>query len=145
MTYEEEKNYLHQKALEFLSDKDYAYAEDGKNHLTLKYCGEDVDTEIESIELVDYVDEEENDCVEVCVRSHSQVYPDNTDLSSLTEFSNEEMKMILDLFGIKYQQPSTDERVAELMEQFNSEFPYGDSLELAMFIYAKAIEDAKNR
>lgn len=34
-----------------------------------------------------------------------------------------------------------DERVRELIEQFNAEFPYGDTYELALFIYQKAQED----
>ena len=35
-----------------------------------------------------------------------------------------------------------EDRVQELLEQFNAEFPNGDSYELALFIYAKALEDA---
>ena len=35
-----------------------------------------------------------------------------------------------------------DNRIVELMEQFNSEFPYGDSLELAAFMYAHGMDDA---
>lgn len=37
------------------------------------------------------------------------------------------------------------DRIAELLEQFNSEFPYGDSYELAQFIYTKAQEDSLAR
>lgn len=35
-----------------------------------------------------------------------------------------------------------DNRIVELMEQFNSEFPNGDSLELAQFMYAHGLDDA---
>lgn len=34
-----------------------------------------------------------------------------------------------------------DKRVEQLMEQFNSEFPNGDSLELAQFMYAHGFDD----
>ena len=34
-----------------------------------------------------------------------------------------------------------EERVRELIESFNSEFPYGDTYELALYIYQKAQED----
>ena len=34
------------------------------------------------------------------------------------------------------------ERVLELLEQFNNEFPNGDSYELAQYIYAHASTDA---
>lgn len=34
-----------------------------------------------------------------------------------------------------------DNRIVELMEQFNSEFPNGDSLELAQFMYAHGFDD----
>ena len=34
-----------------------------------------------------------------------------------------------------------DKRVQELIEQFNAEFPCGDTYELALFIYQKAQED----
>lgn len=34
-----------------------------------------------------------------------------------------------------------EERVQELIEQFNNEFPCGDTYELALFIYTKAQED----
>ncbi len=36
-----------------------------------------------------------------------------------------------------------DERVEELIEQFNAEFPYGDTYELALFIYQNAQEDCR--
>lgn len=36
------------------------------------------------------------------------------------------------------------DRVEELMEQFNKEFPYGDSMELARFMYNYGVEDTKN-
>lgn len=34
-----------------------------------------------------------------------------------------------------------DNRIVKLMEQFNSEFPNGDSLELAQFMYAHGFDD----
>ena len=102
MTYEEEKKYLYQKALDFLADKDYANADGENNHLMLKYFSEELDTEVESIELFDAFDENDNMFVEVWVRSHNDEYPDYTDLSKFDEFSNEEMKKILDLFGVEY-------------------------------------------
>jgi hypothetical protein len=34
-----------------------------------------------------------------------------------------------------------EERVRELIEQFNAEYPYGDIYDLALFIYRNAMED----
>lgn len=98
MSYEEEKLRLKEKAIRFLSGKNYVNADTEKNHLNLTYFNEKIDTEIEDIELFDEVD----GSVNVYVRSNSEEYPDGYDLTPLEEFDNDEMKEILDLFGIKY-------------------------------------------
>lgn len=98
MSYEEEKLRLKEKAIRFLSGKNYVNADTEKNHLNLTYFNEKIDTEIEDIELFDEVD----GSVNVYVRSHSEEYPEGYDLTPLEEFDNDEMKEILDLFGIKY-------------------------------------------
>lgn len=98
MSYEEEKLRLKEKAIRFLSGKNYVNADTEKNHLNLTYFNEKIDTEIEDIELFDEVD----GSVNVYVRSNSEEYPEGYDLTPLEEFDNDEMKEILDLFGIKY-------------------------------------------
>lgn len=98
MSYEEEKLRLKEKAIRFLRGKNYVNADTEKNHLNLTYFNEKIDTEIEDIELFDEVD----GSVNVYVRSNSEEYPEGYDLTPLEEFDNDEMKQILDLFGIKY-------------------------------------------
>ena len=98
MGYEDEKLRPKEKAIRFLRGKNYVDAPAEKNHLNLTYFGEKIDTEIEDIELFDEVDGNVN----VYVRSNSEEYPEGYDLTPLEEFGNDEMKEILDLFGIKY-------------------------------------------
>ena len=95
MTYEEEKKYLVSKAKEFLGDAEVVWLEDVKgntDYLTLNYFGKPLEAELVGLELDN----------EVSVRTYSEEYPDGADSSYLAEFSNDEIKRILDIFGIDY-------------------------------------------
>ena len=95
MTYEEEKKYLVSKAKEFLGNAEVAWLEDVKgntDYLTLNYFGKPLEVELVGLELGN----------EVSVRTYSEEYPDGADSSCLAEFSNDEIKKILELFGIDY-------------------------------------------
>ena len=95
MTYEEEKKYLVSKAKEFLGNEEVVWLEDVKgntDYLTLNYFGKPLEVELVSLELDN----------EVSVRTYSEEYPDGADSSYLAEFSNDEIKRILDIFGIDY-------------------------------------------
>ena len=95
MTYEEEKKYLVEKAKEFLGDAEVVWLEDVKGnteYLTLNYFGKPLEVELVGLELGN----------EVSVRTYSEEYPDGADSSCLAEFSNDEIKKILDIFGIDY-------------------------------------------
>ena len=96
MSYEEEKKYLVSKAKEFLGNAEVVWLEDVKgntDYLTLNYFGKPLEVELVGLELGD----------EVSVRTYSEEYPDGADSSPLAEFSNDEIKRILDIFGIDYQ------------------------------------------
>ena len=95
MSYEEEKKYLVSKAKEFLGDAEVVWLEDVKGnteYLTLNYFGKPLEVELVGLELDN----------EVSVRTYSEEYPDGADSSCLSEFSNDEIKKILDIFGIDY-------------------------------------------
>ena len=95
MSYEEEKKYLVEKAKEFLGNAEVVWLEDVKgntDYLTLNYFGKPLEVELVGLELGD----------EVSVRTYSEEYPDGADSSYLAEFSNDEIKRILDIFGIDY-------------------------------------------
>ena len=95
MSYEEEKKYLVEKAKEFLGDAEVVWLEDVKgntDYLTLNYFGKPLEVELVGLELDN----------EVSVRTYSAAYPDGADSSYLAEFSNDEIKRILDIFGIDY-------------------------------------------
>ena len=95
MTYEEEKKYLVEKAKEFLGNAEVVWLEDVKgntDYLTLNYFGKPLEVELVGLELGN----------EVSVRTYSEEYPDGADSSCLAEFSNDEIKKILDIFGIDY-------------------------------------------
>ena len=95
MSYEEEKKYLVSKAKEFLGNAEVVWLEDVKgntDYLTLNYFGKPLEVELVGLELGD----------EVSVRTYSEEYPDGADSSYLAEFSNDEIKRILDIFGIDY-------------------------------------------
>ena len=95
MGYEEEKKYLVEKAKEFLGDAEVVWLEDVKgntDYLTLNYFGKPLEVELVGLELGN----------EVSVRTYSKEYPDGADSSYLAEFSNDEIKKILELFGIDY-------------------------------------------
>jgi len=96
MNYEEEKKYLVEKAKEFLGNAEVVWLEDVRGnteYLTLNYFGEPLEVEIVALET--FGDD-------ISVRTYSEEYPDGADSSSLDEFSNDEMKRILDLFDIDY-------------------------------------------
>lgn len=96
MSYEEEKKYLVEKAKEFLGDAEVVWLEDVKgntDYLTLNYFGEPLEVEVVGIEA--FGDD-------ISVRTYSEEYPDGADSSSLDEFSNDEIKRILELFDIDY-------------------------------------------
>lgn len=95
MSYEEEKKYLVSKAKEFLGNTEVVWLEDIKgntDYLTLNYFGKPLEVELVGLELGN----------EVSVRTYSEEYPDGADSSCLAEFSNDEIKRILDIFGIDY-------------------------------------------
>ena len=95
MSYEEEKKYLVSKAKEFLGNAEVVWLEDVKgntDYLTLNYFGKPLEVELVGLELGN----------EVSVRTYSEEYPDGADSSYLAEFSNDEIKRILELFGIDY-------------------------------------------
>ena len=95
MSYEEEKKYLVEKAKEFLGDAEVVWLEDVKgntDYLTLNYFGKPLEVELVGLELDN----------EVSARTYSEEYPDGADSSCLAEFSNDEIKRILDIFGIDY-------------------------------------------
>ena len=95
MSYEEEKKYLVSKAKEFLGNAEVVWLEDVKgntDYLTLNYFGKPLEVELVGLELGN----------EVSVRTYSEEYPDGADSSCLAEFSNDEIKKILELFGIDY-------------------------------------------
>lgn len=95
MSYEEEKKYLVEKAKEFLGNAEVVWLEDVKgntDYITLNYFGKPLEVELVGLELGD----------EVSVRTYSEEYPDGADSSPLAEFSNDEIKRILDIFGIDY-------------------------------------------
>lgn len=95
MSYEEEKKYLVSKAKEFLGNAEVVWLEDVKgntDYLTLNYFGKPLEAELVGLELDN----------EVSVRTYSEEYPDGADSSYLAEFSNDEIKRILELFGIDY-------------------------------------------
>ena len=96
MSYEEEKKYLVKKAKEFLGDAEVVYLEDVNgytDYLVLNYFGEPIETEIVALET--FGDD-------ISVRTYNEKYPDGADSSSLDEFSNDEIKRILELFGIDF-------------------------------------------
>lgn len=105
MSYEEEKKYLVSKAKEFLGNEEVVWLEDVKgstDYLTLNYFGKPLEVELVGLELDNEVlvgSELDN---EVSVRTYSEEYPDGADSSYLAEFSNDEIKKILELFGIDY-------------------------------------------
>lgn len=95
MSYEEEKKYLVSKAKEFLGNAEVVWLEDVKgntDYITLNYFGKPLEVELVGLELGN----------EVSVRTYSEEYPDGADSSCLAEFSNDEIKRILDIFGIDY-------------------------------------------
>ena len=95
MSYEEEKKYLVSKAKEFLGNEEAVWLEDVKgntDYLTLDYFGKPLEVELVGLELGD----------EVSVRTYREEYPDGADSSYLAEFSNDEIKRILDIFGVDY-------------------------------------------
>ena len=97
MTYEEEKKYLIQKAKEFLGNAEFVWLEDVRgitDYLTLNFYGKPLEVEIIGIET--FGDDD------ISVRTYSEEYPDGADSSSLSEFSNDEIKKILELFDIDY-------------------------------------------
>ena len=72
------------------------------DYLTLDYFGKPLEVELVGLELGNEVlvgSELDN---EVYVRTYSEEYPDGADSSPLSEFSNDEIKRILDIFGIDY-------------------------------------------
>ena len=97
MSYEEEKKYLVEKAKEFLGNAEVVWLEDVKgntDYLTLNYFGEPTETEIVALEIADG---------KVYLWSNSESYPDDgKSLDEFSEFSNDEMKRILELFGIDF-------------------------------------------
>lgn len=96
MSYEEEKKYLVEKAKEFLGDAESVWLEDVKgntDYLTLNYFGKPLEVEVVGIET--FGDD-------ISIRTYSEEYPDGADSSSLNEFSNDEIKRILELFDIDY-------------------------------------------
>lgn len=96
MSYEEEKKYLVEKAKEFLGNAEVVWLEDVKGnteYLTLDYFGKPLEVEVVGIE---------NFGDDISIRTYSEEYPDGADSSSLDEFSNDEIKRILELFDIDY-------------------------------------------
>lgn len=96
MGYEEEKKYLVSKAKEFLGNADVVCLKDVKGnteYLFLKYFDEPLEVEVVALEYLDN---------EVSVRTYSEEYPNGVDSSPLAEFSNGEIKRILELFGIEF-------------------------------------------
>ena len=93
--YKEEKARLNEIAKQFLSDNgDLVYTnEDADNVVNLSYCGDDVPTKVNYMELTD-------SGVVVC--TSAEVYPNEDEVDMLTDFSNAEIRAILTLFGIQY-------------------------------------------
>lgn len=96
MSYEEEKKYLVEKAKEFLGNAEVVWLEEVKGsteYITLNYFGKPLEVEVVGIET--FGDD-------ISVRTYSEEYPDGADSSSLDEFSNDEIKRILELFDIDF-------------------------------------------
>ena len=97
MTYEDEKKYLNKCAVKALKKTDDWFMSVSENNvIKLAYYGDDIDSEVRSIQLLT------DSTVEVI--SYSDEYPfENKRFEDVfTDFSNDEMKRILDLFNIKY-------------------------------------------
>lgn len=100
MSYEEEKKYLIQKAIEFLGCAEVVWLEDVKgntDYITLKYYGEPLE-----VELVGLEEGFLEDGSDITVRTYSVEYPDGADSSCLKDLSNDEIKKIFDAFDIDY-------------------------------------------
>lgn len=100
MSYEEEKKYLVEKAKEFLGNAEVVWLEDVKGntcYITLKYYGEPLE-----VELVGLEEGFLEDGSDMSVRTYSDEYPDGADSTCLKDFSNDEIKRILDAFDIDY-------------------------------------------
>lgn len=97
MTYEDEKKYLNKCAVKALKKVDDSFMSVSENNvIKLAYYGEDIDTEVSSIELLG------DTTVEVISYSDKFPFEDKRFVDIFTDFSNDEMKRILDLFNIKY-------------------------------------------
>ena len=100
MTYEEEKKYLIQKAIDFLGGSEVVWLEDVKgntSYITLTYYGEPLE-----VELVGLEEGFLEDGSDISVRTYSEKYPDGADSTDLKDFSNDEIKRIFDVFDIEY-------------------------------------------
>lgn len=106
MTYEEEKKYLCDKCAEYIIKDNvtnciYPLSKDD-NKLMLTYFGEKVETELAYM----YTEGDDEGYI-VFLKSTSNAYPedyaeDKEDFSPLDEFSNDEIKAIMQKFGIEY-------------------------------------------
>lgn len=95
MTYENEKKYLNKSAIDALKNVDgMSLTLTENNKIKLKYYGEEIDTDVIGIELHGRKTVEVFTC--------SDAYPNGQTSDLFTDFSNDEMKRILDLFNIKY-------------------------------------------
>lgn len=85
------------KAKEFLGNSEVVLLKDVKgniDYLTLNYYGEPTKTEIGALEIANG---------KVYLWSYSESYPDDgKSLDEFSEFSNDEMKRILELFDIDF-------------------------------------------
>lgn len=99
MNYIEEKKYLVNKAINFMNGRDSVYLEDilgNTDYITLEYFGNKIECEAVGLEMFD------DSPNEVFLRTYSEEYPDGAETDNLKYFSNDEIKKILDLFGIEY-------------------------------------------
>ena len=92
MNYTEEKTNLFNIVFEYLKNNNGCNIED--KPIMLNYFGEQVPTYINELYINDYEDD-------VIVDSHIKGY-DYGDSDSFTDFSNDEMKMIMELCHISY-------------------------------------------
>lgn len=110
-------------------------------HLNLFLFGDNTDHEILALRY-----QEDNGIV--CVESSAD---GDMHYDDLKDFSNEEMWQIIGLFlprewfGTELATMiSMKENIQKLMEEFNEQYPNGDSFELAEFMYRKGFDDGKN-
>ena len=95
MNYQEEKERLNKIMANFLHENgDIIYTnEDAGNTCKLAYFDEEVTAK------VDYAEADDSD---VYVHTTAEEYPNGYEIDIFKEFSNDEMKKIMDIFGIEY-------------------------------------------